>query len=128
MSTKINMGEKPKRLHIGLTGSILIALGLGLLCGVIFHYLVPAGTVRDDGNPDFAQLGDRAMMRRVAKLLGRGRSGIDDKLRLAPGAPHQLGKHRLSHRRATDVAMADKKNALHRVSFLDRAVRPAVAL
>ena len=48
MSTEINMGEKPKRLHIGLTGSILIALGLGLLCGVIFHYLVPAGTVRDD--------------------------------------------------------------------------------
>ena len=87
-----------------------------------------AGTVRDDGNADFAQLGDRAMMRRVANLLGRGRSGIDDKFALAPGAAHQLGKHRLSQRRATDVAMADKKNALHRVSFLDRAVRPAVAL
>lgn len=28
-----------------------------------------AGTVRNDGNPDFAQLGDRAMMRRVADLL-----------------------------------------------------------
>ena len=48
MSTKINMGEKPKRLHIGLTGAILIALLLGLVCGVIFHYLVPAGTIRDD--------------------------------------------------------------------------------
>ena len=48
MSTEINMGEKPKRLHIGLTGAILIALLLGLVCGVIFHYLVPAGTIRDD--------------------------------------------------------------------------------
>ncbi len=48
MSTEINMGEKPKRKTIGLTGRILIALGLGLLCGVIFHYLVPAGTIRDD--------------------------------------------------------------------------------
>lgn len=27
------------------------------------------GTVCNDGNPDFAQLGDRAMMRRVADLL-----------------------------------------------------------
>ena len=44
MSTEINMGEKPKRLHIGLTGAILLALLLGLVCGVIFHYLVPAGT------------------------------------------------------------------------------------
>ncbi len=48
MSTEINMGEKPKRKTIGLTGRILIALGLGLLCGVIFHYFIPAGTIRDD--------------------------------------------------------------------------------
>ncbi len=48
MSTEINMGEKPKRRSIGLTGRILIALGLGLVCGVIFHYLIPAGTIRDD--------------------------------------------------------------------------------
>ncbi len=48
MSTEINMGEKPKRRTIGLTGRILIALGLGLLCGVIFHYFIPAGTIRDD--------------------------------------------------------------------------------
>ncbi len=48
MSTEINMGEKPRRRSIGLTGRILIALGLGLVCGVIFHYLIPAGTIRDD--------------------------------------------------------------------------------
>lgn len=72
-----------------------------------------AGTVRNDGNPDFAQLGDRAMMRRVADLLGRSRGGIDDKLARAPSAAHELGKHRLSHRRATDVAVTDKQYALH---------------
>ncbi len=33
---------------LGLTGWIFIGLGLGLLCGVLFHYLVPAGPVRDD--------------------------------------------------------------------------------
>ena len=33
---------------LGLTGWIFIGLGLGLLCGVVFHYLVPAGPVRDD--------------------------------------------------------------------------------
>ena len=66
------------------------------------------GTVRNDGNPDFTQLGNRAMMRRVADLLGRGRSGVNDKLACAPGALHQLGKHRLSHRRAADVPMAER--------------------
>ncbi len=36
------------RRRLGLTSWIFIALGLGLLCGVLFHYLVPAGPVRDD--------------------------------------------------------------------------------
>lgn len=36
-----------KRKGMGLTTRIFIALGLGLLCGVIFHYFVPAGVVRD---------------------------------------------------------------------------------
>ena len=67
----------------------------------------------DDGNPDFAQLGDRAMVRRVADLLGSGRCGIDDKLRLAPGAARELGKHRLSHRRAADISITDKQYTLH---------------
>ncbi len=48
MSVDVNMGEKPKRFQLGLTGRILLALALGLICGVIFHYFVPAGTVRDD--------------------------------------------------------------------------------
>ena len=34
--------------RLSLTGRILIALVLGLLVGVAFHYLVPAGPVRDD--------------------------------------------------------------------------------
>lgn len=37
-----------KRRKLGLTTTILIALVLGIVCGVIFHYLIPAGTVRDD--------------------------------------------------------------------------------
>lgn len=40
--------EGKKKRKIGLTGQIMIALVLGIACGVIFHYLVPAGTVRDD--------------------------------------------------------------------------------
>ena len=40
---------KPSRSsRFGLTTWIFIGLGLGLLCGVIFHYAVPAGFVRDD--------------------------------------------------------------------------------
>ena len=31
-----------------LRQSFLIALALGIVCGVIFHYIIPAGTVRDD--------------------------------------------------------------------------------
>lgn len=73
-----------------------------------------AGTMCDDGNPDLAQLGNGTVVWRVADLLGRGRSGVNDKLARAPSAAHQLGKHRLSHRRATDVAMANKQYALHR--------------
>lgn len=65
--------------------------------------------MRDDGNPDLAQLGNGAMMRRVADLLGRRRGGVDGKLTLASGAAHQLGKHRFSHRRAADIAVADKQ-------------------
>ena len=37
-----------KRKGPGLTTLIFIGLGLGLLCGVLFHYLVPAGFVRDE--------------------------------------------------------------------------------
>lgn len=72
----------------------------------------------DDGNPDLAQLGNSAMMRRVANLLSRGRSRINDELRLAPGTAHQLSKHRLSHRRPTDITMADKQYFYQFESFL----------
>ncbi|MGI6535178.1 MAG: dicarboxylate/amino acid:cation symporter [Eggerthellaceae bacterium] len=40
--------EGKKKHKIGLTGQIMIALALGIACGVVFHYAVPAGTVRDD--------------------------------------------------------------------------------
>ena len=33
---------------IGLTSKIFIALILGAICGVILHYLVPAGTFKDE--------------------------------------------------------------------------------
>ncbi len=39
---------KPHRKRLGLTTWIFIALGLGLACGVVLHYFVPAGFVRDD--------------------------------------------------------------------------------
>lgn len=39
-----NVKEKKK---MGLTGKIFIGLILGAITGVIFHYLIPAGTVRD---------------------------------------------------------------------------------
>lgn len=67
----------------------------------------------DDGNPDLAQLRNGTEVRRVADLLGRSRGGIDDKLARASGAVYQLGKHRLSHRRAADIAVTDKQYALH---------------
>ena len=42
-------GKGPRRLpRLGLTSQILLALVLGLLCGVVLHYAVPAGAVRDD--------------------------------------------------------------------------------
>ena len=41
--------DSPRRRHkLGLTSWIFIALGLGLVVGVILHYAVPAGFVRDD--------------------------------------------------------------------------------
>lgn len=39
---------KSQRKKPGLTTAIFIALILGIVVGVIFHYLVPAGTIRDD--------------------------------------------------------------------------------
>ena len=41
----------------------------GKRIAMVFQDPMLAGTVRNDGNPDFTQLGDRAMMRRVADLL-----------------------------------------------------------
>ncbi len=40
--------EKEKKRKLGLTSIILIALGLGIVCGVIFHYCIPSGAIRDD--------------------------------------------------------------------------------
>lgn len=40
--------EGKRKRKIGLTGQIMIALLLGIACGVVFHYLAPSGTVRDD--------------------------------------------------------------------------------
>lgn len=37
-----------KNKNLGLTTKIFIALLLGALCGILFHYLVPAGPIRDD--------------------------------------------------------------------------------
>lgn len=42
-----NDGKKPRK-KIGLTTAIFIALILGIVVGVIFHYAIPAGTIRDD--------------------------------------------------------------------------------
>ncbi|WP_302962508.1 dicarboxylate/amino acid:cation symporter [uncultured Adlercreutzia sp.] len=43
------LGKGPRRRpRLGLTSQILLALVLGLLCGVALHYVVPAGAVRDD--------------------------------------------------------------------------------
>ncbi len=39
---------KKERKKLGLTTTILIALGLGIICGVIFHYFIPQSSVRDD--------------------------------------------------------------------------------
>lgn len=40
--------ETKKKRKFGLTAAILTALVLGIICGIIFHYLVPAGFVRDE--------------------------------------------------------------------------------
>ena len=40
------MADK-KRKKVGLTTKIFIGLLLGLVTGVVFHYAVPAGYVRD---------------------------------------------------------------------------------
>ena len=46
--TNENQTAGKKQRKLGLTSVILIALALGIVCGVIFHYVIPAGTVRDD--------------------------------------------------------------------------------
>ena len=46
--TSQTQDKSPKKRKLGLTSVILIALALGIVCGVIFHYCIPAGTVRDD--------------------------------------------------------------------------------
>lgn len=41
-------GTPARKNHLGLTSIILIALGLGIICGVIFHYCIPQSGIRDD--------------------------------------------------------------------------------
>lgn len=41
-------GRRRRLPRLGLTSRILLALVLGLAVGVVFHYLVPAGPVRDE--------------------------------------------------------------------------------
>ena len=41
-------GQRRRLPRLGLTSRILLALVLGLAVGVVFHYLVPAGPVRDE--------------------------------------------------------------------------------
>ena len=41
-------GTPARKNHLGLTSIILIALGLGIFCGVIFHYCIPQSGIRDD--------------------------------------------------------------------------------
>lgn len=41
-------GTPAHKNHLGLTSIILIALGLGIFCGVIFHYCIPQSGIRDD--------------------------------------------------------------------------------
>ena len=47
MGTTDTKAGKPRK-KLGLTTAIFIALGLGIVCGVIFHYCIPEGFVRDD--------------------------------------------------------------------------------
>lgn len=41
-------GTPARKNRLGLTSIILIALGLGIICGVIFHYCIPQSGIRDD--------------------------------------------------------------------------------
>lgn len=43
-----DLNEEGDKKKLGLTARILIALALGIIVGVVFHYLVPAGPIRDD--------------------------------------------------------------------------------
>ena len=47
LSAVDTLEDKPKK-KIGLTGRVLIALVLGIICGVIIHYFIPESYVRDD--------------------------------------------------------------------------------
>lgn len=47
MGSTDTKAKKPRK-KLGLTRAIFIALGLGIVCGVIFHYFIPEGFVRDD--------------------------------------------------------------------------------
>ncbi|HJF65764.1 MAG TPA: dicarboxylate/amino acid:cation symporter [Slackia equolifaciens] len=47
MGSTDTKAKKPRK-KLGLTSAIFIALGLGIVCGVIFHYFIPEGFVRDD--------------------------------------------------------------------------------
>lgn len=47
MESTDTKAKKPRK-KLGLTSAIFIALGLGIVCGVIFHYFIPEGFVRDD--------------------------------------------------------------------------------
>ena len=41
-----------------------------------------------------------------------------------PSAAHELGKHRLGHRRAADVPMADKENAVDGLGAIHDQLSP----
>ena len=47
MGSTDTKAKKPRK-KLGLTSAIFIALGLGIVCGIIFHYFIPEGFVRDD--------------------------------------------------------------------------------
>ncbi|ANE23227.1 sodium:dicarboxylate symporter [Denitrobacterium detoxificans] len=40
--------EGKKAHRVGLTGQILIALALGIVCGIVFHYLIPDSPIKTD--------------------------------------------------------------------------------
>ena len=80
---------------------------------VVFPAAHLARAMAQHRHADLLQLAHRSLMRRVPDLVVRSSGRVNSEIVRASRAVHQILHNELRHRGATDVAVANKKDAGH---------------